>query len=461
MSEMRRRLIVKKTSGKYIKFKDPVVEQICVSKWSSDGIGLTPEDAANVTDIGTTFTNNTEITSFDELEYFGATIIPDSAFRLCVNLKTICSSKIKIIRTTAFDQSGIEKVFFPNVEELGFASFYMTHVDEVCFPKLMKISSGSCFQGSNIKKVKDLGNIKILPKNTFTSCKELVEVTLPKRLETIGDKVFLQCDALEFVNRFPISLHSIGEEAFRPTTPKYWNVKIDVCELPNLIQLGQISLENIQFRHIINLGKITILNFATFVNCNWIEELILPHTIISLAERVFDTTSPMNVVRCYSLTPPTITSSSFKNIGTIYVPDESVDAYKTATIWSTWESRIFPISDYIAFEDITSYLQDDVAYNTALEVYNQFDDTEIMSERTKSMIYELDGTYDTLKISGNGGTDARLYCFIDESNEVITTADESLIANPLYISIPTMAKKMIICCDVASENIKVEIGKHI
>ena len=180
-----------------------------------------------------------------------------------------------------------------------------------------------------------------------------------------------------------------------------------------------------------------------------------------MAERVFDTTSPMNVVRCYSLAPPTITSSSFKNIGIIYVPDESIEAYKTAANWSTWESRIFPISDYIAFEDITSYLQDDLAYNTALEVYDQFDDTEIMSERAKSMIYELDGTYDTLKIIGNGAAEARLYCFIDENNEVITTAEESFLANPLYISIPTMAKKMIICCDVTSENIKVEIGKHI
>ena len=459
MSEFRNHLLIQKDS-KYIKFKDPIVESICAEKWG-DGVGVTYKRARTVTDIGNVFNGNSEITNFEELEDFGATIIPNNAFRLCVNLKTICSSKIKIIEATAFDQSGIKKVFFPNVEELGYASFYMTQIDEISFPKLMKISSTSCFQYSNIKKVKNLGNIKELPNNTFAFCKELTEVTLPKRLETIGNSVFLQSDALEFVNRFPISVRSIGNMAFRPTVGKSWNVKLDICELPNLMQLGEISLENIQFSRIINLGKITILNFATFVNCNWIEELILPYTIVSLAERVFDTTSPMNVVRCYSLAPPTITSSSFKNIGIIYVPDESIEAYKTAANWSTWESRIFPISDYIAFEDITSYLQDDLAYNTALEVYDQFDDTEIMSERAKSMIYELDGTYDTLKIIGNGAAEARLYCFIDENNEVITTAEESFLANPLYISIPTMAKKMIICCDVTSENIKVEIGKHI
>ena len=460
MSEFRKRLLLRGGDGKYIKFRDPIVAKICAEKWGN-GIGITYKQALDVTDIGTTFNENSKIINFEELEEFGVTRIPKNAFRLCVSLKTVCSSKIKIIEATAFDQSGVEKVFFPNVEELGFASFYMTHIDEICFPKLMKISSESCFQGSHIKKVKALGNIKALPNKTFADCKELVEVTLPKRLETIGNNVFYQSDALEIVNSFPISVRSIGNMAFRPTEGRSWNVKLDICELPNLMQLGQISLENIQFSRIINLGKITILNFATFVNCNWIEELILPHTIISLAERVFDTTSPMNVVRCYSLTPPTITSSSFKNIGTIYVPDESVELYKTSPIWSAWRSKIFPISDYITFEDITSYLQNNVVYNTALEVYAQFDDTEIGSEGAMSMIYELDGTYDTLKISGSGGTDVWLYCFIDENNEVITTSDESLVAYPLYICVPTMAKKMVICSDVSEVNVKVEIGKHI
>ena len=55
---------------KYIVFKDPVVEQICVSNFSSDGVGVTEEDAAKVTSIDTIFRENTEIVSFDELQYF-------------------------------------------------------------------------------------------------------------------------------------------------------------------------------------------------------------------------------------------------------------------------------------------------------------------------------------------------------------------------------------------------------
>lgn len=74
----------------YIEFADPVVESICVSNWSSDGIGLTYEDAAAVTNIGTTFQNNGTITSFDEFEYFtGVASLSYGAFMNCSALESI------------------------------------------------------------------------------------------------------------------------------------------------------------------------------------------------------------------------------------------------------------------------------------------------------------------------------------------------------------------------------------
>lgn len=53
----------------YIVFADPAVEQICVAKWG-DGVGLKPSQAAQVTTLDNAFQNKTNITSFDELQYF-------------------------------------------------------------------------------------------------------------------------------------------------------------------------------------------------------------------------------------------------------------------------------------------------------------------------------------------------------------------------------------------------------
>lgn len=86
------RLISRRTmfagSGKYIKFADPEVERICIANWSSDGIGLTYEDAAAVTSLWNVFSGNTSIVSFDELQYFnGLSVI--SSFQGCSNLSSI------------------------------------------------------------------------------------------------------------------------------------------------------------------------------------------------------------------------------------------------------------------------------------------------------------------------------------------------------------------------------------
>lgn len=74
----------------YINFKDPEVERICIENFSSDGIGVTYEDAASVTDLGTVFSGNTAITSFDELQYFtGLTTIGIGVFNGCTSLMSI------------------------------------------------------------------------------------------------------------------------------------------------------------------------------------------------------------------------------------------------------------------------------------------------------------------------------------------------------------------------------------
>lgn len=75
----------------YIVFADPVVGQICATMWG-DGIGIKPSQAAQVTNaqLGTTFRNNTQITSFNELQYFtGLTQIQDNAFNGCASLLEI------------------------------------------------------------------------------------------------------------------------------------------------------------------------------------------------------------------------------------------------------------------------------------------------------------------------------------------------------------------------------------
>lgn len=79
---------------KYIRFADPEVERICIENFSSDGIGVTRDDAATVTSIQELFMENTQITSFDEFKYFTGLTNPQDrptymTFRGASSLRTI------------------------------------------------------------------------------------------------------------------------------------------------------------------------------------------------------------------------------------------------------------------------------------------------------------------------------------------------------------------------------------
>lgn len=77
----------------YIQFVDPAVEAICVQNFSSDGIGVTMQDAAAVTSVQFRgkFAGNTNIVSFEEFQYFTGvnTLYENDGFYGCSNLAAL------------------------------------------------------------------------------------------------------------------------------------------------------------------------------------------------------------------------------------------------------------------------------------------------------------------------------------------------------------------------------------
>ena len=92
------------------------------------------------------------------------------------------------------------------------------------------------------------------------------------------------------------------------------------------------------------LGEgVTILRGNGFKSCNNLETITLPKSLTNIANDVFRNCS--NLVECHlqSITPPTVVGEIFSGTSSklkIYVPMESVEAYKAATNWSTYADRI-------------------------------------------------------------------------------------------------------------------------
>ena len=82
--------------------------------------------------------------------------------------------------------------------------------------------------------------------------------------------------------------------------------------------------------------------YETFMNNSAMKVLHLPSSVTQFGQ----TSTQFEALVCYPTTPPTLGVLVMKaDVGVIYVPDESVDTYKTATNWSKFADVIKPMSE--------------------------------------------------------------------------------------------------------------------
>lgn len=182
----------------------------------------------------------------------------------------------------------------------------------------------------------------------------LTSVNFPSTLTTIGKSTFRGCNHLTSVDLSGTSmtyfLHNFGENAM---TFYQCSALTDVV-LPtaltgvqNQVFLGCGSLATINLED----TSVTRIGASAFYACNSLLDITLPSTVTQIDDTAFNWTVAPSASKTTNLTvlattPPTLGSNVFQyRDGTnatlnIYVPAESVEAYKAASGWSTYASQI-------------------------------------------------------------------------------------------------------------------------
>ena len=93
-------------------------------------------------------------------------------------------------------------------------------------------------------------------------------------------------------------------------------------------------------------NTVTTIEQYAFYYCRALTSLNIPSSVTSIGLGAFGWCDTINSITINATTPPTIGLRVFDNTNNcpIYVPARSLNAYKTATNWSTYAGRIKPIS---------------------------------------------------------------------------------------------------------------------
>lgn len=208
----------------------------------------------------------------------------------------------------------------------------------------------------------DIINIK---QYLFRECRELIKVNLPK-CTNVGEYAFMYCTALSNVNLpecVAVSMYAFTycEKLKQFNAPKVTQIGQAVLkgcisllsvELSECTNVGKYAFENCTALSNVNIPKCIELGDWAFASCKSLESIELTEYII-ISSRAFENCTTLTDV---ILRSPTVcglkNSDAFwgtpieSGNGYIYVPDELIEQYKTATNWSVFANQIKPLSGY-------------------------------------------------------------------------------------------------------------------
>lgn len=172
-------------------------------------------------------------------------------------------------------------------------------------------------------------------------------VIIPNGVESIGRYAFYNWTSNDRPLIIPDSVTSIDYAAFYN-----WTSNNKPLIIPDsVIEIGGLAFRNWR----VNNQPLVIPNLVTSIGSSafrdWRENnqpLLIPNSVTSIGNDAFMYWLLVPYVEMRAITPPTLGNSNAfgaQNNAPIYVPDESVDDYKTATNWNSLESRIFPMSE--------------------------------------------------------------------------------------------------------------------
>lgn len=320
-----------KNMGEAIKFKDPLLKEMCLKASYSNGYGqsespfdanndgeISYSEAADVRDIDDLDFSKNPVSSFDEFQYFTSVgHIKHSKFKDCVSLESISLPNVYNLLINSYAFSGcvnLKKIDMPDhLSEIRDCAFYgcsnlksivipegAGYIAESAFEKCSALESISiaddvdniqpdafkdCY---NLRELNFNGAVSYIGDAAFYGCSNLKKITMPNAAMNqwiIGESTFEGCSSLEVIDFFEsdTSMEYIKERAFYGCSSLR-----EISLPPNILEIGSSSFYGCEsLESLILPDKITSLGLYTFRGCYSLKEINIPTGVANIGSQDF------------------------------------------------------------------------------------------------------------------------------------------------------------------------------
>ncbi len=184
-------------------------------------------------------------------------------------------------------------------------------------------------------------SITKIGKWAFSGCTSLASITIGNSVAEIGHGAFSRCTSLTSIT-IPDSVISMGDGVFYECTGELIIKSKFIESSVDPYSLGGDWISGAKFTKLTIGDNITKIGDEALRHCNSIISITIPNSVTEIGRNAFDCTAQTEIY-CKATTPPTGNSMMFGYNASgckIYVPRNSVSAYKAATYWKNYASYI-------------------------------------------------------------------------------------------------------------------------
>ena len=277
------------------------------------------------------------------------TSIGEHAFSECSYLTsaTIGKSVKRINSYTFYNCSNLTSVTMGNsVTQIGMYAFSgCIGLTSITLSESVTSIGDYAFYGcSDLVSINIPNSVTVIGKYAFCDCSDLVSINIPNSVTSIGKYAFAYTPLSSVF--IPESVNSIGEGAFRYCT----NLKS--VNIPNsMTKIEYQTFDGCWNLISVNLGNsVTNIGDWAFNYCNELPSITIPKSVKNIGSYALSC-SRLTSITCEAIVPPVCASNSFQKFNIpLFVPANSINAYKAASVWRDF-TNIQAIPDNLNLAD--------------------------------------------------------------------------------------------------------------